>query len=429
MQTGCGRPSTRCLIRLAQWQRNLIGVLIAAFVSILGFNVAFPFLPLYIQDLGVSDPGRAAFWSGLIGSVAGVLAALIAPVWGHMADRRGRKPMLVRATAGSAVGLVIMGLAPGLIILLVGRIAFGLMAGTVPAANPLIAANTPAEHVAGAMGMLQSSIYVANAVGPLVGGILASELGYRVTFMVTAALYVVSAVPVYFLVRERFTPPVEQTPLVSSLTSNFRMVFRRSDLLLPICAAFLAYSATSAILPVLPLYIDGLIGDGSTERATGLAIGLQGVAGTIAALSVGFATKRFGYARLLTWTPPLVIGVYLGLWLTHSYLILVALLMVAGLIQGLSVTSLTALIAIRAPREQAGATFGVVTSINSFAFSGAPFIAGVVASIFGLSAVFLFSALLAAGMFILCLRTAHGSMPAATKPVRASRQPQKSPSP
>ncbi|MGD9893156.1 MAG: MFS transporter [Dehalococcoidia bacterium] len=405
-------------------------MLIAAFVSILGFNVAFPFLPLYIQDLGVSDPGRAAFWSGLIGSVAGVLAALIAPVWGHMADHRGRKPMLVRATAGSAVGLVIMGLAPGLIVLLVGRIAFGLMAGTVPAANPLIAANTPAEHVAGAMGMLQSSIYVANAVGPLLGGILASELGYRVTFMVTATLYVVSAVPVYFLVRERFTPPAEQTPLVSSLSANFRMVFRRSDLLLPIFAAFLAYSATSAILPVLPLHIDGLIGGGSTERATGLAVGMQGLAGTIAALSVGRVTTRFGYARVLTWAPPLVIGVYLGLWLTHSYLILVALLMVAGLIQGLSVTSLTALIALRAPREQAGATFGVVTSINSFAFSGAPFIAGVVASILGLRAVFLFSALLATGMLILCLRTAHGSMPAAvTKPARTTTQPQKSPSP
>jgi DHA1 family multidrug resistance protein-like MFS transporter len=404
-------------------------VLIAAFVSILGFNVAFPFLPLYIQDLGVSDPGRAAFWSGLIGSIAGLLAALIAPVWGHMADRRGRKPMLVRATAGSAVGLVIMGLAPGLFVLLVGRIAFGLMAGTVPAANPLIAANTPAEHVAGAMGMLQSSIYVANAVGPLLGGILASELGYRVTFLITAALYVISAIPVYFLVRERFTPPVEQKPLASSLSANFRMVFRRSDLLLPIFAAFLAYSATSAILPVLPLHIETLIGGGSTERATGLAIGLQGLAGTIAALSVGLVTKRFGYARVLTWAPPLVIAVYLGLWVTNSYLILVALLMVVGLIQGLSVTSLTALIALRAPREQAGATFGVVTSINSFAFSGAPFIAGVIASVIGLRAVFLFSALLATGMLVLCLRTAHGSMPAATKPVHSSTQPQKSPIP
>lgn len=418
----------RCVIRLAQWQRNLIGVLIAAFVSILGFNVAFPFLPLYIQDLGVSDPGRAAFWSGLIGSVAGLLAALIAPVWGHMADRRGRKPMLVRATAGSAVGLVVMGLAPGLFVLLVGRIAFGLMAGTVPAANPLIAANTPPEHVASAMGMLQSSIYIANAVGPLAGGILASELGYRVTFIVTAVLYVASAVPVLFLVRERFTPPAEQAPLVTSLTANFRTVFRRSDLLLPIFAAFLAYSATSAILPVLPLYIDGLIGDGSAERATGLAVGMQGLAGTIAALSVGRVTTRFGYARVLTWTPPVVIAVYAGLWLTHSYLILVALLMVAGLIQGLSVTSLTALIALRAPREQAGATFGVVTSINSFAFSGAPFLAGIVASLLGLRSVFLFSALLAAGMMALCLRTAHGSMPIPAAAARTAAQPQKSPS-
>ena len=85
------RRRVRCAIRLAQWQRNLIGVLIAAFVSILGFNLTFPFLPLYIQSLGVPDPGDAAFWSGVIGSVAGVLAAIIAPVWGQMADRRASR--------------------------------------------------------------------------------------------------------------------------------------------------------------------------------------------------------------------------------------------------------------------------------------------------------------------------------------------------
>jgi MFS transporter, DHA1 family, multidrug resistance protein len=400
-------------------------VLIAAFVSILGFNVAFPFLPLYVQSLGVSDPGRAAFWSGVIGSVAGLLAAVIAPVWGHLADRRGRKPMLVRATAGSAVGLVIMGLAPGLFVLLMGRIIFGLMAGTVPAANPLIAANTPPEQIGSAMGMLQSSIYVANAVGPLVGGVLASELGYRVTFLVTAALYVASAVPVLYLVKERFSPPAEQAPLLPSLTGNFRTVFRRGDLLLPIFAAFLAYSATSAILPVLPLHINDLIG-GSPERATGLAVGLQGLAGTVAALSVGRVTTRFGYGRVLVWTPPVVVAAYVGLWLAQSYLVLVLLLMVTGVIQGLSVTSLTALIALRTPREQAGATFGVVSSINSFAFSGAPFIAGIVASMLGLRAVFLLSALLSAGMLALCLRTANGEMPAHGRAVHATARRQES---
>jgi DHA1 family multidrug resistance protein-like MFS transporter len=411
------------MIRLAQWQRNLIGVLIAAFVSILGFNVAFPFLPLYIQSLGVTDPGRAAFWSGLIGSVAGLLAALIAPVWGHLADRRGRKPMLVRATAGSALGLVVMGLAPGLLVLLVGRIAFGVMAGTVPAANPLIAANTPPEHIGGAMGMLQGSIYVSNAIGPLVGGILASEVGYRVTFLITAGLYVVSAIPAIILVRERFTAPVEQAPLVSSLTANFRMVFGRKDLLLPIFAAFLAYSAASAMLPVLPLYIAGLIGGASPERATGLAAGLQGLAGTVAALSVGQVIRRFGYARVFTSGPPVLIGAFVGLWLAPSYLVLVLLLMVIGVVQGLSVTSLTALLAIRAPRAQAGATFGVVTAINSFAFSGAPFIAGIIASLFGLRAVFPFGALLATGMMVLCIRTARGEMPSPVAPIRPARTP------
>jgi DHA1 family multidrug resistance protein-like MFS transporter len=402
-------------------------VLIAVFVSILGFNVAFPFLPLYVQQLGVTDARQAAFWSGVIGSIAGLLAAVIAPVWGHMADRRGRKPMLVRATAGAAVGLVVMGLAPTLMVLLAGRIAFGLMAGTVPAANPLIAANTPAEHIGSAMGMLQSSLYVSNAVGPLVGGVLAGAVGYRVTFIITALLYVVSAVPVILLVRERFTPPEEDKPLVTSLTGNFRMVFGRRDLLVPIFAAFLAYSGVSALQPVLPLHISNLADGSHVARATGIAAGLQGAAGTIAAFSVGRVTRRLGYGPVLVWSPPLLIAAYLGLWLVQSYVMLLAMLAVIGVIQGLAVTSLTALIALRAPRESAGATFGVVSSINSFAFSGAPFIAGVIASVFGLRAVFPFSALLAAGMLALCLRVAPQEARTRSQPATATTAPQKSP--
>lgn len=401
----------RCAIRLVQWQRNLIGVLIAAFVSILGFNLTFPFLPLYIQSLGVADAGRAALWAGVIGSVAGVLSALIAPVWGGLADRRGRRPMLVRATAGSAVGLVVMGLAPGLLVLLVGRIAFGLMAGTVPAANPLIAANTPPEYVSGAMGALQSSVYVSNAVDPLVGGVLASTVGYRVTFLVTAALYVASALPVLILVRERFTPPERPTPLLPGMAANFRFVFARGEIVQPMLAAFLAYAGVSMMQPVLPLHIRDLIGEGGVERATGVAVGLQGLASTVTALLIGRVTRRLGFAPLLYAGPPLLGAVYLALWAANGFLVFVAALVALGAIQGLVVTALTSLVALRAPRERAGAVFGVVTSVNSFAFSGAPFIGGFAASAFGLRAVFPIAAALMVAMLAVCTQAVGRGVP------------------
>jgi MFS transporter, DHA1 family, multidrug resistance protein len=397
-------------------------VLIAAFVSILGFNLTFPFLPLYVQSLGIDDPGQAAFWTGLIGSIAGVIGAFVAPIWGQLADRHGRRQMLVRATAGAAVGLVIMGLAPGLLVLLGGRTAFAVMAGTVPAANPLIAANTPPEHVASAMGMLQSSIYVSNAVGPLVGGVLASTIGYRATFLVTAVLYVASALPVFWLVRERFVPPETPPPLLRGMVANFRDFFRRGDLVLPMLGAFLAYTSVSVLQPVLPLYIAGLV-SGEPERATGLAVGLQGLAGTVSAVLLGRVTRRFGYRPLLLGGPPLIIISYLGMWAAPNFVPLVAMLALLGTVQGLVVTSLTALIALRAPRESAGATFGVVSSINSFAFSGAPFIGGAVAAALGLRATFALAAAIGVGMLVVCIRAA-ADLPAGPPRPRPSSPPQ-----
>jgi MFS family permease len=203
------------------------------------------------------------------------------------------------------------------------------------------------------------------------------------------------------------------------MARNYRMVFHRSDLLVPVFAAFLSYSAISCLQPVLPLYISGLVGAENAERATGLAAGLQGLAGTVAAFSVGRVTTRFGFRPVLTWAPALMIGVFIALWAAEHFWMLLAMLMLAGVIQGLSVTTLTSLIALRAPREAAGATFGVVSSINSFAFSGAPLLSGTVASAFGLRAVFPLCALLAGGMLALSVRAVSETGDAVTEPAVA----------
>jgi DHA1 family multidrug resistance protein-like MFS transporter len=191
------------------------------------------------------------------------------------------------------------------------------------------------------------------------------------------------------------------------MAGNFRMVFRRRDLVLPMFGAFLAFSAVSAMMPVLPLHVGRLVDGNHVERAAGIAFGVQGVASTVSAFMLGTLTRRRGYRPVLLGVPPLMAGGYLALWATPSYALLVLILFGLGVLQGLLVPALTALIALRAPKEAAGATFGVVTSVNSFAFSGAPFIGGVLASAVGLRAVFPFCACLALGLVVLCLRIAR----------------------
>ncbi|MBI2760564.1 MAG: MFS transporter [Chloroflexi bacterium] len=387
-----------------QWRRNLVGVLIAAFVSILGFNLVFPFLPLFIRTLGDYDADEAAFWTGVIGLITGVVGSAAALVWGQMADRKGRWPMIIRATAGAAAGLAVMGLAGGLTQLLLGRVMFSALAGTVPAANPLIAANTPPEHLSMAMGALQSSVFLSNTLGPLIGGGLAGAVGYRASFLITAALYIASAAPVMLLVRERFTPPVVQRGLVRGIRADFGYVMRRPAFVYPIAASLLALCAANVATTVFSLLIEEMAAGKRAETLAGLAFFVMGLASAVTAFSIGRLVRRFGHRRLLEVTAPASVLIYLALWVTQSYPLFVVWLGLLGLVQGAQVPALTALIAARAPRDRAGAVFGVVSCINSIAFSGGPFFAGMLARLFGLRAVFPVSAIMVAFMILMIER-------------------------
>lgn len=407
-----------------QWQRNLVGVLVAAFVSILGFNLVFPFLPLFIQTLGDYSEGEAALWTGVIGLITGVVGSFAALVWGQLADRRGRRPMIIRATAGAAFGLAVMGLATNLGVLLLGRVMFSALAGTVPASNPLVAAETPPEHLGMAMGMLQSSTFLSNTLGPLIGGLLAAGVGYRASFLITAGLYVASALPVIVLVRERFVRPVVTRGLARAITTDMADVVRTRAIALPILASLLALSGSNVATTVIALLVRDMVGAGHAETLAGLAFFILGLASALAAVSVGRLIARFGYRSLVSFTAPVSAALYLLLWVVPTYPLLVALLGGLGLVQGVQVPAMTALIASRAPRERAGSIFGVVSSINSIAFSGGPFAAGVLARAFGLRAVFPLSALLLVGMvFVTGPATAPTHEPAARPRFSVAEEP------
>jgi DHA1 family multidrug resistance protein-like MFS transporter len=395
-----------------QWQRNLVGVVIAAFVSILGFNLVFPFLPLYIQTLGAYTAGEAAFWTGVISLCTGVVGAVAALVWGQLADRHGRRPMLLRATAGAAAGLAVMGLAGNLWHLFVGRLLFSALAGTVPAANPLIAAHTPPQHLGTAMGALQSSVFLSNTLGPLIGGGLAATVGYRASFLLTAGLYIASALPVVLLVRERFIRPTVVRGLAEAVRADVAATWRERPIRFPILAALLALCGANVAMPVISLLVGDITGAEHTEALAGVAFFAMGLASAVAALLVGRIVGRFGYRRLLSVTAPASVLIYLGLWAAPGYPALVALLGLLGGVQGMQVPALNALIAGRAPRERAGAIFGVVSSVNSIAFSGGPFLGGALARTFGLRAVFPVAALLLLAMVVVSGKATEAPIPA-----------------
>ena len=73
------------------WRRNLAALWFAQVTAIFGFSFAFPFLPVYLRQLGVHDPGALAVWTGVAGGVSGATLAVMSPIWGALADRYGRR--------------------------------------------------------------------------------------------------------------------------------------------------------------------------------------------------------------------------------------------------------------------------------------------------------------------------------------------------
>jgi len=188
------------------WKRNLYVIWVAELVAIAGFTVVIPFLPYYVQELGVTDLEQVEMWSGLLVTGQAITMAIFAPIWGSLADRYGRKLMVERAMFGGTILLGAMGLVRNVQQLAILRVLQGCVTGTVPAAITLVASSVPRQRAGYALGLLQMAIYSGASAGPLLGGLVADTFGYRAAFWVTAALLFTAGLSVFFLVEESVKP-------------------------------------------------------------------------------------------------------------------------------------------------------------------------------------------------------------------------------
>ncbi|MDQ3811325.1 MAG: MFS transporter, partial [Chloroflexota bacterium] len=153
------------------WQRTAWIAAATQFVTLIGFGLSMPFIPLYVQALGIQDRAQVALWSGVLQGSAALSMAVLAPFWGALADRVGRKPMLVRSMLGGAVVIAAMGFVADVWQLLGLRIVQGAVTGSQAAAAALVAGVVPAARAGFALGLIATSVQVGNTVGPAIGGV------------------------------------------------------------------------------------------------------------------------------------------------------------------------------------------------------------------------------------------------------------------
>ncbi|HIJ57306.1 MAG TPA: MFS transporter [Deltaproteobacteria bacterium] len=369
------------------WRRNLYILFGVQFLALAGFSIVMPFLPLYIKEIGIASGGSIEFWSGLVFSSQALAMMISAPIWGVIADRYGRKPMLVRASLGGAILLAAMGFAQSAEQLTLLRFLQGFVTGTVPAANALVAATAPKERTGEALGMIQMGVWTGIAIGPLIGGVIGDTLGFRECFWITASLLTMSGFAVIFWVHEEFEPVKKSER--PKLLAGFQSLLKASGMIPLYTGAFLQSLGRTLVFPIAALFVMELMGPvPGVATVTGIALGSRAVTGSLSAIWLGKLGDRIGHGKTLFGAFIAGMICYIPQPFVTDAWQLVILQALTGLADGGILTGIGSLMNLRAPSGTQGATFGLYASVNSAGRCVAPMLAAGLAIWFGLRSVF-----------------------------------------
>lgn len=389
------------------WQQMLGVIIVAQFVTAIGFSSFFPFLPFYVNDLGSAHGLNLDLLAGLAYSGQALTMALISPVWGTLADRFGRKLMVERATFGGAGILLLMAFARSAEDLVILRAIQGLVTGTVAAANALVAASVPRERIGYAMGMLQVALGAGIAFGPFVGGAIADAYGYQATFYATAGLLLIAGLLVRWYVHENFEPKVDGSPSTSGLLNSWRGVVDQRGVVAVYSLRFLSQLGRNVLLPVTPVFIQLLMV--SPERLntmTGLVTGLAAGSATISAVYLGRLGDRVGHMKVLLLCNAASLVLYIAHYPVSNVWQLLILQVLLGIPLGGIIPAISALLAQTTGKAQAGAVYGLDNSITSGGRALAPLLGAAVIVWFDVRVTFFVVALifLVASLLVASLR-------------------------
>lgn len=281
------------------WKKNLFVLSIAVFIAGIAFSEIMPFLSLYINTLSNFSHQQLNFWSGIVYSGTFIVSAVVSPWWGKLADKKGRKPMILRAGIGMSVVIACMGLVQNVWQLLLLRMLQGVFAGFISNSNALVATETPKTNSGQALGTIASAITAGTLLGPLVGGALTSIFSYRITFMITGSLLLLCSILVLFFVHEDDFKPVTAKKLdkASGVIKSLRSPHLIFGLLL---TTLIIQAANNSINPIVSLYVRQLLnGHGNVVFISGVIAALPGIATFLVASRFGALGDKIGTHKII----------------------------------------------------------------------------------------------------------------------------------
>lgn len=185
-------------------------VAITVAIDTIGFGLILPVMPTLLTELTGESVSRAAIYGGWLTFVYAITQFLCAPILGNLSDRFGRRPVLLAAIGALGIDYLILGFAPTIAWLFLGRAIAGIAGASFTPAYAYVADITPPERRAQNFGMVSAAFGVGFIVGPALGGLLGG-LGPRAPFFAAAALSLANLAYGYFVLAESL-PPERRRP-------------------------------------------------------------------------------------------------------------------------------------------------------------------------------------------------------------------------
>jgi DHA1 family multidrug resistance protein-like MFS transporter len=372
-------------------------------LAIAGFATSGPIIPFYLQDLGVSDPVRIKFLTGMINALPSISFAVLSPMWGSLADNYGRKPMLLRGMFGGAIIILLQGFVKDPWQLLVLRTIQGCITGTIAAATVLVASIAPPAETGYALGLLQMAIFLGSSLGPMFGGGISDLFSHRVTFFATSALLLLAGIIVAKYAQDDFVPPRDRKSIWRSLVPDFSPLMHSRALWSLMAVVAADQIAGSIAAPFLPLFIQSITTQSNiVSTTTGVILGVSALASAVAAASLGKLSYRVGYRRTLVICMATAAVFTIPQAFVRSPLQLLLLRIASCFFIGGDMPAANALIALQIEPGKQGSVYGLTSSISSASNAIGPVLGASLATTLGYGSIFTATGLIlaAAGLGI-----------------------------
>lgn len=377
------------------WQKNLMILWFGVFMIGIGFSEVMPFLSLYIDTLGSFSTNQLNFYSAATFAIAFLTTAFTAPLWGRLADAKGRKLMLLRASLGMAIIFALMGTVTDVWQLLALRAIQGVFGGFISNATALVATQTPKDHAGYAMGVIVTGTTAGQLIGPFVGGTLASLTGFRMTFFVTSIIFFCVFLLVLFGIKENFTPTAkEDAPSFKQIVTKLP----HARLTLGLCFTTMMIQIVNfSITPIISLFVRELnTTPVSVTFLAGVVAAMPGIATLLVAPKFGALGDRIGTQRMIMAGFLAAILILIPTAFVTAVWQLALFRFLIGISDATMLPAVQTLLSKTTPREITSRVFAYNQSFQAMGAVIGPMIGTVVAIQFGYPGIFIAGAILVA---------------------------------